>query len=354
MTNLLIAAYDPCGKTALCAGIGKKLANSGVKVGYIKPIHVTVEGAKDECLDAAFIGEALELGENSEQLCPIHIKQEELWRSLSEDVENFSSKLKTACDKAGAGKDVLIIESPGGFKQDQVSTLAGYIIADKLDARVLLLICWCSDYREVDILQAADKLGSRLVGVVLNQVPSSKISVVQTESTAYFKEKGIAVLGVLPESRALLGVTVGAIASAVNGEIITFKDKAGELVENVMLGAMSPDSARDYYNRLRNKAVVTRYERADMQLAALETSTKCLVVSGGRPSTSVMVKSEDKKVPVILADKDINEIVSVIERSLAGAGFHQLQKLQAMTAMLDSRFDYKALNTALGLKQRAF
>ncbi len=350
MTNLLIAAYDPCGKTALCAGIGKKLANAGKKIGYIKPIHVKVEGAGDDCLDAAFIGKALELGENLEQLCPIHIKQEELWRSLSEDAENFSNRLKTVCDKAGAGKDVLIIESPGGFNHDQVSTLAGYTIADKLDARVILLICWCSDYREADILQAAEKLGGRLVGVVLNQVPSSKISAVQEECAAYFKEKGIAVLGVLPESRQLLGVTVGEIARAVDGEIINFKDKAGELVENVMLGAMSPDSGRDYYNRLRNKAVVTRSERSDMQLAALETSTKCLVVSGKKPTTSVMVKSEDKKVPVIVANKDINEIVSGIERSLAGAGFQQLQKLQAMTAILDSRFDYKTLNTALGLK----
>ncbi len=350
MVNLLIAAYDPCGKTALCAGIGKKLANSGKRVGYIKPIHIKAEGARDECLDADFIGKTLELGESRELLCPIHIKQEELWQSLSEDAENFSAKIKSACDKAGAGKDVLIIESPGGFKNDQVSTLAAYTIADKLDTRVILLICWCSDYREADILQTAEKLGSRLVGVVLNQAPSSKLTMVQAECTAYFKEKGIAVLGVLPESRALLGVTVGEIASAVGGEIITFKDKAGDLVENVMLGAMSPDSARDYYNRLRNKAVVTRHERADMQLAALETSTRCLVVSGKRPSTSVMVKSEDKKVPVILADKDINEIVKGIEQSLAGAGFHQLQKLQAMTALLDSRFDYKALNAALGLK----
>ena len=350
MTNLLIAAYDPCGKTALCAGIGKKLANSGKKIGYIKPIHVNVEGAKDECLDAAFIGATLELGESKEQLCPIHIKQEDLWHSLSEDVDNFSNKIQAACDKAGAGKDVLIIESPGGFKHDQVSTLAGYTIADKIDARVILLVCWCSDYRDADILQAAEKLGSRLVGVVLNQVPSSKISMVQAECTAYFKEKGIAVLGVLPESRALLGVTVGDIAGAVDGEIINIKDKAGDLVENVMLGAMSPDSARDYYNRLRNKAVVTRYERADMQLAALETSTRCLVVSGGRPSTSVMVKSEDKKVPVIVSNNNVSEIISGIERSLAAAGFQQSQKLQAMTAILDSRFDYKALNAALGLK----
>jgi len=348
MTNLLIAAYDPCGKTALCAGIGKKLANSGKRIGYIKPIHVKAEGAGDECLDAAFIGQALELGQGSEELCPIHIKQEQLWHDLSEDAENFSAKIKSACDTAGAGKDVLIIESPGGLKNDQVSTLAAYTIADKLDPRVILLLCWRSDYREAGILQAAEKLGSRLVGVVLNQVPPSKISMVQAECSAYFKEKGIAVLGVLPESRALLGVTVGEIARAVGGEVINFEDKAGDLVENVMLGAMSPDSARDYYNMMRNKAVVTRHERADMQLAALETSTRCLVVSGKRPSASVMIKSEDKKVPVIVVDKDINEIVKGIEQSLAGASFHQAQKLQAMTALLDVRFDYKALNAALG------
>jgi BioD-like phosphotransacetylase family protein len=350
MTNLLIAAYDPCGKTALCAGIGKKLANSGKRIGYIKPIHVKTEGAGEACLDADFIGRSLELGVDRDLLCPMHIKQEELWRGLTEDADNFSAGIKSACDKAGAGKDILIIESPGAFKNDQVSTLAAYTIAEKLDARVVLLLCWCSDYRDAAILQAAEKLGSRLVGIVLNQVPSSKINRVQAECAVYFREKGITVLGVLPESRALMGVTVGDIAGAIGGEIINFKDKAGELVENVMLGAMSPDSARDYYSRLRNKAVVTRHERTDMQLAALETSTKCLVVSGKKPSTSVMVKSEDKKVPVIVVNRDINEIIKGIEQSLAGAGFHQAQKLQAMSALLDSRFDYKALNAALGLK----
>jgi len=53
---------------------------------------------------------------------------------------------------------------------------------------------------------------------------------------------------------------------------------------------------------------------------------------------------------VIVVDRDINEIVKGIEQSLAGAGFHQVQKLQAMSALLDSRFDYKSLNAALGLK----
>lgn len=350
MTILQIAAYDPCGKTALCAGIGKKLANSGKKVGYIKPVHVTGRGSKDECVDAIFLNEALELGGNKDLLCPLHMSQEELWRNLSEDAGNFSGKLKQACDKAAAGKDILVIESPGAIKSDQVAALACYTIAEAINARVILLICYCSDFREAEILQVAQKLGDRLVGIVLNQAPVSKLAGVRDECVDYFKAKGVYVLGVLPESRSMLGVSVGDISRAINGDIILFKDKANDLVENVMLGAMSPDSARDYFNRLRNKAVVTGYQRADMQLAALETSIRCLIVTGQKPSASVMVKAEDKKVPVVVAQKDINDVVRGIEEALASAGFHHSQKLQAMSAMLDTGFDYKALNTALGLK----
>ena len=350
MTNLQIAAYDPCGKTALCAGIGKKLANSGKKVGYIKPIHVTAQGSKDECLDAIFMNEALGLGENKDQLCPLHISQEELWRNLSEDALSFSNKIKAACEKAASGKDILVIESPGAIKNDQVATLACYTLAEAINARVILLICYCSDYREAEILQVAQKLADKLVGVVLNQVPVSKLTRVRDECVEYFKSNGVNVLGVLPESRSMLGVTVGEICMAINGDIILFKDKANDLVENVMLGAMSPDSARDYFSRLRNKAVVTGYQRADMQLAALETSTRLLIVTGQKPSTSVMVKAEDKKVPVIVAQKDAGDVIRGIEQALASARFHHPQKLQAMSAMLDTGFDYKALDTALGLK----
>ena len=350
MTNLQIAAYDPCGKTALCGGIGKKLANSGKKVGYIKPVHITGRGGKDECLDAIFLNEALELSQNKEQLCPLHISQEELWRSLSEDSAVFSSKLKQACDNAASGKDVLVIESPGAIKNDQVATLACYTLAEAVNARVILLVCYCSDYREAEVLQVAQKLADRLVGIVLNQVPAVKLPAVRGECVEYFKSKGVNVLGVLPESRSMLGVTVGDISRAINGDIILYKDKATDLVENVMLGAMSPDSARDYFSRLRNKAVVTGYQRADMQLAALETSTRCLIVTGQKPSPSVMVKAEDKKVPVMVTQKDVNDIISGIEGVLASAGFHHAQKLQAMSSMLDTGFDYKALNAALGLK----
>jgi hypothetical protein len=349
MTTLQIVSYESCGKTALCAGIGKKLINAGKKVGYIKPVNLTEATSSDVCPDAVFINEALELGEDKQQVCVFNISQEKLWHDLSEDADSFAGKIKSACDRIAAGRDILIIESPGSLKNDQVSTLACYTIAEKVNTRVILLICYTTDFRDADIDQVIKKFGERLVGIVVNQVLEGKLSAVKAQCEDYFKSRGVNILGILPESRPLLGISVAEIAAALGAEIISSREKSNDLVENVILGAMTPDSARDYYNRKRNKAVVTRSERPDMQLAALDTSTKCLIVTKQKPSMPVMVKAEDKKVPVMVVNKDINEIVSAIEKALAKSRFQHLQKLTVLMSILDSRFDFKALNSALAL-----
>lgn len=349
MIALQIVSYQSCGKTALCAGIGKKFINSGKKVAYIKPVNLAGDASTDDCPDANFVNHALELGEDKQQVCAFSMSQEKLWQNLSENADSFALKIKAACDAVAAGKDILIIESPGSLKNDQVSTLACYTIAEKVGTRVILLICYGTDFKEPDLEQAINKLGERLVGIVLNQVPESKLAAVKAEAEEYFKARNVAVLGVLPESRSLLGISVAEIAAAAGAEIISSKDKSNDLVENVMLGAMTPDSARDYYNRKRNKAVITRSERPDMQLAALDTSTKCLIVTKQKPSMPVMVKAEDKKVPVMVVNKDITEVVAAIETALAGSRFQHMPKLTALMPILESRFDFKALNSALAL-----
>ncbi|MBN1375056.1 MAG: phosphotransacetylase family protein [Dehalococcoidia bacterium] len=347
MNTLQIVSFGPCGKTALCAGIGKKFINAGKKVAYIKPVNLTGTAASDECPDAFFVNEALELGEDNQKLCAFNISQEKLWQGLSEDADNFAEKIKSACEVIAAGKDILIIESPGSLKNDQVSTLACFTIAEKVNTRLVLLVCYGSDFKDPEIEQVIAKLGDRLIGIVLNQVPESKLNRVKSEFEEYFSSRKVNVLGVLPEARPLLGISVAEIAVAVGAEIICSKEKSGDLVENIMLGAMTPDSARDYYNRKRNKAVVTRAERPDMQLAALDTSTKCLIVTKQKPSLSVMVKAEDKKVPVMVVNKDISEVVSAIEQALAGSRFQHAQKLTVLMSLLESRFDFKALTAAL-------
>ncbi|MBU2608389.1 MAG: AAA domain-containing protein, partial [Chloroflexi bacterium] len=123
-----------------------------------------------------------------------------------------------------------------------------------------------------------------------------------------------------------------------------------ELVENIMLGAMVVGSGVDYFERKTNKAAVIRGERPDMQLAALETSTRCLVSTGAAdPSEVVMHRAEEKEVPVIIARESTGAVVEAIEAAMSQARFRQKKKLPIITGMIKEALDVKALSQGLGL-----
>ena len=87
----------------------------------------------------------------------------------------------------------------------------------------------------------------------------------------------------------MLSVSVGELAEFLSGKILCCADKVDELVEHLMVGAMSVDSALTYFRRKPNKAVITGGDRPDIQLAALETSTKCLILTGNlQPSPIIL------------------------------------------------------------------
>jgi predicted transcriptional regulator len=123
-------------------------------------------------------------------------------------------------------------------------------------------------------------------------------------------------------------ITVGQLAEIISGKIISHQDKSGELVENYMLGAMVVDSGLDYFNRKKNKAAIIRQERLDMQLAALETSTTCLVLSGGgqAPAYRVRQKADSRGIPIITTEAAVDVIVARIDNLLADSKINQGKK----------------------------
>ena len=117
-----------------------------------------------------------------------------------------------------------------------------------------------------------------------------------------------------------------------------------------MLGAMTVDHGPEYYGRKANKAVIVRSERPDMQLAALETPTRCLVISGDTaPISSVRYNAEHKRVPIILTRDDVLATVTSIENALGKARFNQERKLARLTEIMNQHFDFPAVYKGLGL-----
>jgi BioD-like phosphotransacetylase family protein len=348
---LYITSMETTGKTTLCAGIGRKLLDRGIKVGFFIPVQLSENSNADGYEDAAFIKEAFGLTESSEQLCPMRLSQRELWRSLTDEATDFTQKLKQAYRKISRSKDIIIMEGLGNLDVDKVAALTCYTITETLEAKVIIVLHYSSALDVSKILQICKKLGPRLLGVVINFVPKPKIEAVKQELTALFGKAGIKVLGIFPEIRSLLGVSIGELAKILDGEVLTSPEAVDDIVENVMLGAMTLDSGVEYFARKADKAAVIRGERPDMQLAALETSTKCLIITNNmKPLPAVVTQAEEKHVPIILVKQDTAATIAGIEEALTKTSFRSPRKLNMFGEVLERYFDFKALNSELGLK----
>lgn len=321
------------GKTAICAGLGKHLLGNSKKVGFFKPIIADSKNQSTEGTDsdAAFIKHLFALKETVGLLCPVF-----------SDGSSLAGKIKEAYAKVSQDKDVVIVE--GVSEQPQTSR----DIVEALDARVVIIEDFSKELPKA--INSYKDLAGKLLGVVLNKVPRSRVEQVRGETSTQFDKAGVNILGVLPEDRALFTLTIGELAEHIQGEILSGAEKSAELVENFMVGAMIVDPGPDYFGRKANKAVVVRGERPDIQLAALETSTKCLVLTGNTaPKSVVIYRAEEKDVPIILARDDTTAIVTSVDDALGKTRFSGENKLSKLTEIMEQHFNFQTVYKGLGL-----
>ena len=332
MVSLYIASWvEGGGKTALCAGIGNKLHKEGKKVGYLKPLpDAELPTGSDK--DCHFLHQVLRLQEPVESLCPP------------------SDKLKQTYSEVAKDKDIVLIEGWGGLRDAKLAE-ASYQIADTLDSPVIIVVPFTNDLPWEGIASCGKRFAHRLLGIVINQAPRNKIESIHSQMTSMFNRQGVKVLGALPEERLLLGVSVGELAEHLKADILCCPQASTELIENVMIGALTPDSGADYFSRKPEKVVIARGERPDIQLAALATPIRCLILSGGvTPIPQVINWAEDKQVPILLAKQDTLSVATGVEQALLRTRFHHEKKLKKLEQILAQYFDFDLLYQSLGLK----
>ncbi len=316
MTVLYVTSLaEGAGRTTICAGLAKHLLGNGKKVGFLKPVE-----AEGNDSDGLFMKQILAFDEPVDSICPIISGQ---------DLEN---RIREAYDRISPGKDVVIVE---GVCQRSV--------VEALDARAIIV----EDYSKAKPGNSYKDWGEYLLGVVLNKVPRSRSASAPKDSQ--FGD-AVNILGVLPEDRILSTLSVGELAKYLQGEILNCSEKSGELVENFMLGAMAVDPGPEYFSRKANKAVVVKGERADLQMAALETSMRCLILSGNTvPIPTVQHRAVDKNVPIIVVKSDTITTITAIENALGKTRFSQGKKLPKLSKIMEEHFSFQTVYRGLGL-----
>jgi len=329
LTALYVTSLtEGAGKTTICAGLAKQLLSNGKKVGFLKPtIAKEVEGGDS---DALFMRQILGLDEPVDNICPVISGQ-----------NNVASMVRRVYDGISSDKDVVIVEG-----------MCERNIVEALDAKVIIVEDYSkgSEGSEAKFDDAYKDLGEYLLGVVLNKVPLGRLEKGYDEFSSQFSKAGVTMLGALPEDRILFTLSVGELAEHLQGEILNSVEKSQELVENFMLGAMTVDPGPEYFSRKANKAVVVKGERADMQMAALETAVRCLILSGNiAPIPAVRYRAKDKNIPIIVVKSDTTTAVMAIEEALDRAKLNQAKKLPRLTEIMEKRLNFQNLYQELSL-----
>ena len=339
MKPLFFISNEPfSGKSSVCIGVGKLLAERGLKIGYMKPLGTLparIDGViTDE--DAKCVSDIFGIGNKLEDISPIVLTQQHHREGLrnSDFSKNFLDIVDKSYRKIKAGKDVVILEGAKSVEDGCFLKMSSRDICRRLGAKTILITKYSPEIVD-HILYAKEFLKDCFAGVIINLVPESQLEYVEELILPFLKREKIEVAGCIASYSLLSSVSVKELAELLGGRIICAEGKAEELVETFMVGAMGQEQALKFFRRKADKAVITGGDRADVQLAALETPTKCLILTGNfQPSSVVLGRAEELGTPIIMVNYDTLTAVEKVGEIMGHVRLHEIKKIDKITEVL--------------------
>ena len=301
------------GKTALIYGLLKKLSQEGYRVGYFKPIskaRYRLPSLKYVDPDVVAIKDALGLAEPLEVLSPVTITRGFI--ELRAEIDNVRKLIIDSFTRVSEGKDFVVVE---GYPEPEILSSIGLPpteLAKAFNAKSILVV----DVKSRDVVdEVLDRVylhkcffeyhNASLSGVILNNIPIYFAERVSDIIAPAIKSMGLEVYGAVTERPRLLAPTVRDIVEALNAEVLENKDKLSNIVEDVLVGAMTPSAALRWFRRAVNAAIVTGGDRTDLILAALESKPSVVILTGNLyPDVGVLIKAKEVGIPLLLVPYD--------------------------------------------------
>lgn len=333
------------GKTAFCLGLALKMQEQGYKVGFFKPlIHIEPGFLHD--LDVITFRKMLNLKEPYEVIAPIQLGPNFLEGYINADLNGLKKLILNAYEKICEGKDFIIVEGLHTYNTGCSIDLSASCISKMLDLKTLLLSKIENDFSIDDIFLAKNCIESKgkFLGIVLNRVSRLLYKRTKEVIVPELEKREIKVFGLIPENRTLMAKTAREIYESLGGEILACEEYLDNLVEEVLIGAMTYESALKYFMRTSNKAVVTGGDRADIALAALQTDTSLLIFTGNLyPSQKILNEAESKKVPIILVPTDTYTTIKNLERVTGRIGPEDKRRAELAKELIEKYANWESL-----------
>jgi BioD-like phosphotransacetylase family protein len=227
---------------------------------------------------------------------------------------------------AKTGADMCLVE--------HASSPSAQEAAERLGARVVLAMRDPLNGKSAGLRATRQSLGETLLGVVANFVPEKRLR----ETADAFAREALSCLAVLPEDRTLVSPTLEQVTADLEAKVLLGNGGGQDPVEFPVIGPVSADAGRPYFYRWSNKTVLTRSDRTDLQLAALDTGLSHLILTGGKePSPYLLDRASRQKMTVLLVAEDTPVAMRRLERLYERARFSGRRKIERAGELMKER-----------------
>lgn len=149
----------------------------------------------------------------------------------------------------------------------------------------------------------------------------------------------------LGDDRTLSGFSADEAKAALNAEVLVEGDISHDVTsDHLVIAPIGSDAGQPYFKRFDSLAVVCRFDRTDMHLAAIKAEPNVLILTGGRrPSGYLFDAAGANGIPVLLSRTDTENTVIALEGIFDKTRFHGERKLDRMAELLAEGGLFEAL-----------
>ena len=292
------------------------------------------------------------LAEPVDTICPLVMSDETVAQMLRGRLTDARERVLEAFKRVSDGKDCVVVVGMGRLSAGLACGYSMEQFIRDVQARLLVVERYRWPAETLDgILQMKSHMPEQFGGVIFNRLQPSTLTQINRSVRPFLKAQGVEIFGAVPDDVVLNAVPIGDLVAALGGKVLCGGDRLDGLIENFSIGAMNPDAALHFFQGVANKAVITGGDRADLHLAALQTSTRCLVLTGGLyPNGRILARAEELGVPVLLVSQETSATVEVCERLHGQTSLHSERKIARAYEVLDKNVDWDLLEEKMGIK----
>lgn len=354
MKKVFIAATrQNDGKTITSLGLISAFKQRVANVGYIKPVgqrYEEIDGLKvDE--DALLVREACGLTQSLDSMSPIAIP-----RGFTEDYilhgdrNVLIDQVKSAFARASEGQDLVVVEGTGHAGVGSVFDMNNGDVAKLLGCKVVLVSAGGigKPIDEIMLNKAMfDQAGVELIGAIVNRVQADKYDRISDIVCKGLARKGVQTLGVMPYVQVLSSPNMAQLLADTGGELLSGERGLRNAVDRIVIGAMSPHEALDYFGH--GVLLITPGSREDLILAAMsscvvgigkQSCVSGVILTGGiRPHERIMDLVRRTYIPVIMVKEDTYSTASRIDRLIVKVRSTDTEKIRTTEELVRKYVD---------------